>query len=135
MGRVLTFDTSQKIDKGDCPLFRILNKMSADFMNNSWYMSYSRVEVAVDSVAKSIANVVILFKQKVEIATLPSVARNDITLLEVTAHQQVARNDNLSNEKVVRFARPKGKRCQHKIICHPSEIFLKKVSADFMNNS
>jgi len=38
--------------------------------------------------------VVIFFKQKVEIATLPSVARNDITLLEVTAHQQVARDDN-----------------------------------------
>ncbi len=33
-------------------------------------------------------------KQKVEIATLPSVARND----------------NLFKEKVVRFARPKGKR-------------------------
>jgi hypothetical protein len=57
-------------------------------------VDYSRVEVAVDSVAKSVANVVILFKQKVEIATLPSVARNDITLLEVTAHQQVARDDN-----------------------------------------
>jgi hypothetical protein len=47
-----------------------------------------------DVVAKKEANVVILFKQKVEIATLPSVARNDITLLEVTAHQQVARDDN-----------------------------------------
>jgi hypothetical protein len=39
---------------------------------------------------------VILFKQMVEIATLPSVARNDITLLEVTAHQQAARDDNLT---------------------------------------
>ncbi len=28
-----------------------------------------------------------------EIATLPSVARNDITLLKVTAHQQIARDD------------------------------------------
>jgi hypothetical protein len=34
------------------------------------------------------------FKQKVEIATLPSVAHNDITLFEVTARQQVARDDN-----------------------------------------
>ena len=57
-------------------------------------MDYSRVEVAVDSVAKRVANVVILFKQKVEIATLPSVARNDITLLEVAVHQQVACDDN-----------------------------------------
>jgi len=55
---------------------------------------YSRVEVAADSVAKSVANVAFLFKQKVEIATLPSVARNDITRLEVTARQQVARDDN-----------------------------------------
>jgi len=62
---------------------------------------------------------VILYKQKVEIATLPSVARNDITLLEVTAHQQVARDDNLSKEKVVRFARPKGKRCRHMMINFP----------------
>jgi hypothetical protein len=63
-------------------------------LNNSGYMSYSRVEVAVDVVARSEATAVILFKQKVEIATLPSVARNDITLLDVTAHQQVARDDN-----------------------------------------
>jgi len=47
-----------------------------------------------DVVARREATVVILFKQKVEIATLPSVVRNDITLLEVTAHQQVARDDN-----------------------------------------
>jgi hypothetical protein len=33
------------------------------------------------------------FKQKVEIATLPSVARNDNALLEVAAHKQVARDD------------------------------------------
>jgi len=33
----------------DCPLFRRMNNGSADFMNNSWYMSYSRVEVAVDA--------------------------------------------------------------------------------------
>jgi hypothetical protein len=46
-----------------------------------------------DVVARREATAVILFKQKVEIATLPSVARNDITLLEVTAHQQVARDD------------------------------------------
>ena len=57
-------------------------------------LDYSRVEVAVDVVAKREANVVIFFKQKVEIATLPSVARNNITLLEVAAHQQVARDDN-----------------------------------------
>jgi len=43
--------------------------------------------------------VIILFKQKVEIATLPSVARNDITLLEVTTHQQVARDDNLLKKR------------------------------------
>ena len=76
---------------------------------------------------------VILFKQKVEIATLPSVARNDITLLEVTAHQQVARDDNFNLTKVVRFARPKGKKCRHMIICHP--CFYAQKSADFMNNS
>jgi len=63
------------------------------------------------------------FKQKVEIATLPSVARNDITLLEVTAHQQVARDDNLNLTKVVRFARPKGKRCRHSL----NEWIVKKV--------
>ena len=106
-------------------------------------MSYSRVEVAsdtrhsarccsrppllrcneVDVVARREATAVILFKQKVEIATLPSVARNDITLLEVTARQQVARDDNFNLTKVVRFARPKGKRWRHKIISYPSEIF------------
>jgi len=37
-----------------------------------------------------------------EITTLPSVARNDITLLEVTAHQQVARDDN--------FTKPEGEK-------------------------
>jgi len=59
-------------------------------------VDYSRVEVAVDVVARREATAVILFKQKVEIATLPSVARNDITLLEVIAHQQVARDDNFT---------------------------------------
>jgi len=63
-----------------------------------------------DVVARREATVVILFKQKVEIATLPSVARNDSALLEVVVHQQVARDDNLNQSKVVRFARPKGKR-------------------------
>jgi hypothetical protein len=43
--------------------------------------------------------VVIFFKQKVEIATLPSVARNDISLLEVTAHQQVAHDDNFFKKR------------------------------------
>jgi hypothetical protein len=33
--------------------------VSADFMNNSGYVSYSRVEVAVDSVEKGVANVAI----------------------------------------------------------------------------
>jgi hypothetical protein len=33
------------------------------------------------------------FKQKVEIATLPSVARNDSARLEVAVHQQIARDD------------------------------------------
>ncbi len=33
------------------------------------------------------------FKQKVEIATLPAVARNDNALLEVAAHKQIARDD------------------------------------------
>jgi len=51
---------------------------------------------------------VILFKQKVEIATLPSVARNDITLLEVTAHQQVARDDNFLKEKCRQICSPEG---------------------------
>ncbi len=32
-------------------------------------------------------------KKKVEIATLPSVARNDSALLEVVVHQQIARDD------------------------------------------
>ena len=69
-------------------------------------MDYSRVEVVGDVVARREATAVILFKQKVEIATLPSVARNDITLLDVTAHQQVVCDDNLNLTKVVRFARP-----------------------------
>ncbi len=34
------------------------------------------------------------FKQKVEIATLPSVTRNDSVLLEVAAYQQFSRDDN-----------------------------------------
>ncbi len=33
------------------------------------------------------------FKQKVEIATLSSVARNDSARLEVAVHQQIARDD------------------------------------------
>jgi len=33
------------------------------------------------------------FKQKVEIATLSSVARNDRARLEVAVHQQIARDD------------------------------------------
>jgi len=36
-----------------------LNMVSADFMNNSGSLCYSRVEVAVDSVEKSVANVAI----------------------------------------------------------------------------
>ncbi len=34
------------------------------------------------------------FKQKVEIAALPSVDRNDSALLIVTVHQQVVRDNN-----------------------------------------
>ena len=71
-------------------------------------VDYSRVEVAVDVVARREATAVILFKQKVEIATLPSVARNDITLLEVTAHQQVARDDNFLKEKCRQICSPEG---------------------------
>jgi hypothetical protein len=37
------------------------------------------------------------FKQKVEITTLPSVARNDNAILEVAAHKQVARDDVVSH--------------------------------------
>jgi hypothetical protein len=48
------------------------------------------------------------FKQKVEIATLPSVARNDITRLEVIAHQQVARDDNLSKRNGRQICSPEG---------------------------
>jgi hypothetical protein len=61
-------------------------------MNNSGFLSYSRAEIAADVVARSEAAAVIFFKQKVEIATLPSAAHNDITLFEVTAHQQVVRD-------------------------------------------
>jgi hypothetical protein len=39
------------------------------------------------------------FRQKVKIATLPSVARNDSALLEVAAHKQVARDDNFFKRK------------------------------------
>jgi hypothetical protein len=67
---------------------------SFKFLFYSSSLGYSRVEVAADVVARREATAVILFKQKVEIATLPSVARNDIILLEVTVHQQVARDDN-----------------------------------------
>jgi len=34
------------------------------------------------------------FKQKVEMATLPSVAGNDIALLDATKFFQIARDDN-----------------------------------------
>ncbi len=57
-------------------------------------MDYSRVEVAVDSVARREATAEILFKKKVEIATLPSVARNDIALLDANELYPVARDDN-----------------------------------------
>jgi hypothetical protein len=33
----------------DCPLFRRMNKVSADFMNNSGDLCYSRVEVAANA--------------------------------------------------------------------------------------
>ena len=35
--------------RGTVPLFRKWIAVSADFLNNSGYMSYSRVEVAVDT--------------------------------------------------------------------------------------
>ncbi len=57
-------------------------------------LDYSRVEVAVDIVARREATAAFCLKQKVEIAALPSVARNDSALLEVVVHQQVARDDN-----------------------------------------
>ncbi len=61
-----------------------------------------------DVVARSEATAEILFQKKVEIATLPSVARNDIALLDANEFYPVARDDNFFKEKVVRFARPKG---------------------------
>jgi len=40
------------------------------------------------------------FKQKVEIATLSPVARNDSARLEVAVHQQIARDDNFFKRKM-----------------------------------
>jgi len=37
------------MEERGCPLFRRMEKVSAYFMNNSGFMSYSRVEVAVDA--------------------------------------------------------------------------------------
>jgi len=42
------------------------------------------------------------FKQKVEIATLPSVARNDIALIDANEFFPVARDDN--------FTKPEGEK-------------------------
>jgi hypothetical protein len=42
----------------------VVIEKSADFMNNSGHLGYSRVEVAADSVAKSAANVAFLFQAK-----------------------------------------------------------------------
>ena len=47
MGTV-TFSPCFEADR-DCPLFRIMKKKSADFMNNSGNLCYSRVEVAANA--------------------------------------------------------------------------------------
>ncbi|MGD8535170.1 MAG: hypothetical protein PVF66_04905 [Candidatus Aminicenantes bacterium] len=51
--------------------------------------------MAVDFVTRRESTAAILFEQKAEIATLPSVARNDTALLDAHVHYPVARDDNL----------------------------------------
>ena len=46
--RIVPFSPYFKEDR-DCPLFRKIDKVSADFMNNSGYVCYSRVEVVSDT--------------------------------------------------------------------------------------
>ncbi len=67
-------------------------------------MSYSRVEVAVDT------------RHSARCCGRPPLLRCN----EVDA---------------VRPARPKGKKCRHMMINLPKKVILKKVPADFMNNS
>jgi hypothetical protein len=78
---------------------------------------------------------VILFKQKVEIATLPSVARDGITLLEVIAHQQVARDEiDLMKRSSDLLARRVKDADFKKMGTVPFFRGVYKKSADFMNN-
>ncbi len=56
-------------------------------------LEYSRVEVDAKSVAGSEVTASILPKQKVEIATLPSVARNDIALFDASVYYPVVNDD------------------------------------------
>jgi len=49
-------------------------------------------------------------KKKVEIATLPSVARNDSARLEVAVHQYVARDDNSSKRNGRQICSPVGEK-------------------------
>jgi hypothetical protein len=48
------------------------------------------------------------FKQKVEIATFPSVARNDTALLDANVYYPVARDDNSSKRKGRQICSPEG---------------------------
>ncbi|MGD8536439.1 MAG: hypothetical protein PVF66_11375 [Candidatus Aminicenantes bacterium] len=58
-------------------------------------LGLSRVEVALDIAARRETAAAILSKQKVEIATLPSVARNDIAFLDANMYYRVACDENL----------------------------------------
>jgi len=75
------------------------------------------------------------FKQKVEIATLPSVARNDIALLDANEFYPVACDDNFFKRKGRQICLPKGE----KMPTYDDQFFFKDlmygVSADFVNNS
>jgi len=76
----------------------------ADFMNNSWALDYSRVEVAADT------------RHSARCCGRPPLLRCN----EVDA---------------VRSARPKGKRCRHKVNFSLNTVVVNGKSADFMNNS
>jgi hypothetical protein len=92
-------------------------------------VDYSRVEVAADVVARREATAVILFKQKVEIATLTSVARNDIALLDANGFYPVARDDNLSKRNGRQICSPEGEKMPtlRKWGLSLSALILKKI--------
>jgi len=118
--------TSQPKNKRIC-LFKDIN------------LDYSRVEVASDTrhSARCCGRPPLLRCNEVDV-----VARRETTAA-ISCNERYnmrsprfARDDNFFKKKnVVRFARPKGKRCRHRVNILPYSDVVTKVSADFMNNS